>query len=67
MLHMCPILPMGGGGGRERERESQIHMCICYDLWVFATVTVANTHFSIYGYLLQKQILIEISMGICYP
>ena len=35
---------------RERERERQIHVRICYDLWVFATV--ANTHFSFYGYLL---------------
>ena len=56
---------------RERERERQIHVRICYDLWVFATV--ANTHFSFYGYLLPQQILIEISsgyllpiMGICY-
>ena len=35
---------------RERERERQIHVRICYDRWVFATV--ANTHFSSYGYLL---------------
>ena len=38
----------GREGGREGER--QIHVRICYDLWVFATV--ANTHFSFYGYLL---------------
>ena len=37
----------GRGVGGEGERE-----CICYDLWVFAAV--ANTHFSIYGYLLPE-------------
>ena len=56
---------------RERERERQIHVRICYYLWVFATV--ANTHFSIYGYLQPKQILAENSseyllpiVSICY-
>ena len=54
-----------------RPFSRQIHVRICYDRWVFATV--ANSHFSIYGYLLPQQIPIEISsgyllpkMGICY-
>ena len=34
----------------EDHQHRQIHVRICYDRWVFATV--ANTHFSIYGYLL---------------